>query len=301
MSIEFCPLCKSIMKEGLCTNRKCGNSKLEIDFNKFVNLLKKISPNRLKKINNSYLDGLDLFENSLTFNRILRPELKGIDSLKSLKPLIEAGIDINIKFTNCMVDENKEKNLDEINVIGMRYFDIRHARCIPAKIYKHYIDYYLITTMKLGEGRRQTAPNALVYGSNDLEKWHPAGLNSKTTELVDDFDKIEVLVNLVLTKMELWTLKIIDNNTGISINTFFSKDKAYELFKDREIKQGKKKRTALKHIVTDYEREKPRKVLVKEHLRGDMIFQWRGITFKLYPPTLDEKRIVENKDKEWNQ
>lgn len=288
MKTIFCPLCKSIMKNGICTNRNCGNSKLEIDFNNFVKDFVKVNDVKLKQINNSYLCGKDLFSESLTHERVLK-----CNSLGALKVLIEAGIDVNVKITNFLVDEKTGVNLDNYCVSKLIYYPIQKAKPIPKKIFKHYIEYGICVSKAIG-GNSSNFNGQLVFGSNDLKEWKPAGFNSICNAKFDEemYSKLLILASFSLTKSVLWTVSITDNKTGISIKTFFEKEMAYQLFKDREIKQGKKRRTALKHIVNKYEREKPNKKLVDEHFRGSMTFEWRGLNFRLSPPQIDEERIL---------
>ena len=288
MKTKFCPLCRSVMKNGVCTNLKCGNTQLEIDFNNFLSKLNKFSPDAIRSINNSYIKGIELFEDDMTFSKGLVSVPDNLEiSLPILKPLIENKLDVNVKLANFMRSEDRTKNLDYINVQTMKYYSIKEARIMPVKKYKHYIEFSLETTMG-GFGRKKNVPLAHIWGSNDLIKWHKAGLNSLENI---DFNKWSYLISIALAKNIMWSLKIKDNKTGLSVKTFFTKDRAYELFKDREIKNGKKRRTALKHIVDDYERHIPKDAMIKEHFRGDMVFQWRGITFTLSPSNIDLERI----------
>lgn len=287
MKTVFCPLCKSIMKEGICTNRNCGNSKLEIDFNNFISKFNKLSDGKLKGINNSYLLGKDLFSESLTYDKQPR-----CYTLGELKELIERNIDINVKVSNFLIDEKRNENLDIYSTFKLIYFPLDKAKPIPKRIFRHYIELGLCTSKGFGKGAT-TVNRGIVFGSNDLEKWEPAGFNihEDLKHNKEWYSTLLALASFSLGKSVLWTVSITDNKSGISIKTFFEKEKAYKLFKDREKKEGKKRRTALKHIVNEYQRESPKKSIVDEHFRGDMIFEWRGLTFKLTPPILDEKRI----------
>lgn len=289
MSIKFCPLCKSIMKDGICTNRKCGNSQLEIDFNNFVKKFSDLSNVKLREINGSYLHGLNLFQDSLTYDFSSVPKS---NSLENLKILIEAGFNVDVKVTNFLVDEKKEINLDNYLVQRLIYYPLKKAKPMPQKIFKHYIELSLCVSKALN-GNSKNISRAIVFGSNDFIKWESAGLNL-SYDLgfnKDCYERLLAICNFSMAKAILWTVSIVDNKTGISIKTFFEKEKAYQLFKDREIKEGKKRRTALKHIVSKYERKSPQKIFVDEHFRGDMTFEWRGLTFKLTPPFIDKERI----------
>jgi hypothetical protein len=65
-----------------------------------------------------------------------------------------------------------------------------------------------------------------------------------------------------------------------------------ELFNDRNKPQDKDRRAALRHWVRQHSRKKKRGDFagVREHLRGEVSFQWRGFDVTIRPSDFDEER-----------
>lgn len=305
MGTAFCPLCKSIMKDGICSNRNCGNSQFEIEFNSIIKKLKETPSEFKKSVNNSYIVECGLFENQLSYS-LDDDKLKGFDEKCLLdnndipknidiliKELLRNDIQLNIKNIGLAFQD------DELIFTGFKHSTIKEMKKIPkawcngrhsTRIYKHYFEFYQKSNI---HPKDSTKHGDNVLATNDFVEWDVVGKMYFSKEYIQEtfMRNLYVFLANIYKASRLWTLQMIDSETGLRLKTYFDKEYAYKLFKDREIKEGKQKRTALKHIVNDYERNKPNKVLVKEHLRGDMIFEWRGITFKLHPPIMDEKRI----------
>lgn len=303
MAIAFCPLCNSMMKEGICTNKNCGNSQFEIDFIKVVNEVKKLPQKFLKIINNSYINEIELFENHMSFKKsddIWGQFLKyNADSADKIPNVIDGFINellnLNIPLSHKIIGMSDS---GEVILSNIRHSTIKTIKRIPKsiinkKIYKHYFEFIQISSLK--------KCNALngddVFATNDFKNWVSVGEYYYSGKQINEMFLVNLYISLchIVKKYFLWTLTMTDKKTNLSLKTYFEKEVAYELFRNREIKEGKKRRTALKHIVDEYEREKPKKTIVNEHFRGAMIFEWRGITFKLSPPILDEQRIELNK------
>lgn len=283
MAITFCPLCKSMMKDGICTNRKCGNSQLEIDFVKFVDNIKTFPKSKINYLNNSFIigHGFKHASSSLLFDS--EKECISTDISENIGYMVKNKAPINMRMCRFFT------NVDELWVDGIRFYTIYETknRKRPFKVFKYYLEYYIVSspaTTKNGD---------FILGSNDLSKWYIAS----DREYIDEslIRCIEISVGFNKYVCDNWVIALKDNETGIKIKTVFQKEFAYNLFKDRELKEGKKRRTALKHIVDDYKRHKPNDIIVNEHFRGDRVFEWRGITFTLTPPVVAAKRIEEKK------
>lgn len=292
--MNFCPLCKSIMKDGICTNRNCGNSQFEIDFNKTIEIFTSKYPKQFKIINNSYVLA-NLLENHQTYkfkNLSIDEDLRnfGFSLINNTKVnikniceyLIENKIPIDIKLTGIAEDTST------CICASYKLFKLKEIKKIPShsfKLYKFYLQVSQLNEQIIKNGE-------FVLGTNDFMNWVNVGdLYYDESDLNQVLEEFLNAIEHLIVSSKFWTLKAIDNKTGVGLKTFFEKEYAYNFFKDREIKIGKQRRTPLKHIVDDYERNTPKKVLVKEHLRGDMVFEWRNITFKLYPPIIDNRRI----------
>jgi hypothetical protein len=63
------------------------------------------------------------------------------------------------------------------------------------------------------------------------------------------------------------------------------------MFRDRDIENGYTRRTALRHWVMAYWRNKePDDVFVREHLRGKLLFNWHGLSCEVQPSAFDLER-----------
>lgn len=295
MKTNFCPLCKSLMIDGVCSNKKCGNSQLEIDFNEYCKHI---------KINKKYEN---VFNNSYV---IETRHIVGLDKSEHFK------LDLtNLYKEDIRIDEKVIFITDTGGFISVKIKDVNttYAQEITRPKYKYYVktitttyNSYNVVKERLkvsnrAEKRRikkiSSKPIRLeaFYGSNDLVHWYCLDKEFKKddTQVVLDF-----ISTLTSNKAYKWT--VICSQNGFSIKYFLEKEQAYRIFKDRDIKVGKKKRTALKQIIDEYERKKPKQITVKEHFRGDMVFQWRGITFTLIPPQIAERRILNNESEDKN-
>lgn len=293
MNTTFCPLCKSLMVDGLCSNKKCGNSQLEIDFNEYRKHIK-INKKYENVFNNSYvvehrhMIGLDKFEHyKLDLTDLYKKDVR---------------IEEKVIFIN---------GTDGFVNVKIKDVNTTYAQEITRSRYKYYIKTIITTynahnVIKEGLKVRNRADKRRIKKisskpmrlevflcSNDLVHWYCFDNKLKKDDIQVALDFISILTS---NKAYKWT--VICSQNGFNIKYFVDKEQAYRIFKDRDIKEGKKKRTALKQIIDDYERKKPKQITVKEHFRGDMVFQWRGITFTLIPPQIAERRILNNESEE---
>jgi hypothetical protein len=272
MATTFCPLCKSIMKDGICSNRNCGNSIFEIEFNKEIEFVKKYIPEKYQKQFNGAFNIKINMDNPLNYNS---DDIKIFNHLRLIENLIKNNIR-TFKTVGYVIGTN-EPTLEII-----RYMTLKESIGKVKSFRKHCFSCSIITS----RGNDLNTP--VIWGTNDFIKWDDIGFTRSNSSTLN---RIAFCGGIIHSTLHNWTLGIKDKKTGIEFINYFSKEKAYALFKDREIKEGKKRRTSLKHIVDDYERNMPKKVLVKEHLRGDMTFEWRGIILKVHPPLIDEIRL----------
>lgn len=287
--MEFCNLCNSIMKNGICTNRKCANSVFERNFRIFISDIKKNDEFKNKKVfNNSFLVESE-FQNNYSWD-CNRTELEDLvlkgtftgKMISKIKYLLNANVDMEIKLVS-------HQEINEIALTSIKIVPIRNLKKIPYKTKTKKYKYYLYYTQNCKNTKMNNGD--CIYGTDNFIEWECVGKLDYEECFNDILEDVDLALAYLCCQCTDWTLKIIDSKTGIGLKTFFSKEKAYEFFRDREIKNGKKRRTALKHIVSDYEREVPKKVLVKEHLRGDMEFEWRNLKFKLYSPINIQNRL----------
>lgn len=76
-----------------------------------------------------------------------------------------------------------------------------------------------------------------------------------------------------------------DNNIGITLPT--TPEGSKEIFKLRDVPEGKKRRESLRNWISEHCRSNPSseydKVFVRKHMRGAMEFKWNGLYCKILP------------------
>jgi hypothetical protein len=109
---------------------------------------------------------------------------------------------------------------------------------------------------------------------------------------------IWALANIALFNNKHWNvyLKDIDDVIGIKIQIYPTSLK--ELFKLRNIPQGKNRKLALKHWVSEHSKRKPNAttnedlIFINKYLRGATEFNWNGLYCKVIP-SIDDLKTLE--------
>ena len=111
------------------------------------------------------------------------------------------------------------------------------------------------------------------------------------------------MCSAVWTRQFFWHVAIsYDNSPGIIFPT--DPIGASEIFRLRDIPEGKKRRAAIRNWVKEHYRcynrgtEKEREILIRKHVRGAQTFSWNGLNCAIFPAKdglRDLKRKYEDK------
>lgn len=144
----------------------------------------------------------------------------------------------------------------------------------------------------LGEAR---GSNTLVAGWS-RNRWVPG--RSRTREVAHCHQRSAVnaarVANMVLfSRRYQWYVKLgYEGKVGILFPT--SPDGAREVFRLRDIPNGKARRSALLHWVSSHWRRVPslptKGTMVRQHMRGAESFSWNGLVCKITPAAYDVER-----------
>ena len=95
-----------------------------------------------------------------------------------------------------------------------------------------------------------------------------------------------------------WSIYTKDKNDAIGMRVMIGKNKVKQIFKLRDIEDGKQRRTALRHIVGGYTKlTNGFEIDITNYLRGATEFTCDGLKYKL-EPSLKDLRFIEKLKKE---
>lgn len=282
MAAKICPKCKSLMIDGRCTNKQCMSTVLDIDHYSLECELKKQFKN-IHNIHNLYANPhyasqKELCDTNSVFDKY------GFRLINKQWFIFahEKGIPIDSAILL-----NDESFSDGYLIETMKEVTPSQTR----KYAKFFRKYMILHTCRFGKGKTFN----FIWASNDGIKWENA---SKICGRGYEVDKLTGLPSIfvdiastVYKKYMSWAVSIKSIEDGVEVVYFIHKDRAYEIFKNREIKEGKKRRTALRHYVGEYTKEDGR--LIEAYLRCDPKFEWNGMQCEIIPPISIQQHIKE--------
>jgi hypothetical protein len=103
---------------------------------------------------------------------------------------------------------------------------------------------------------------------------------------------------LALTLRYEWQVYLGLESSDASFSMVADRHALSEVFRLRDIPNGKSRRAALKHFVSSHWRTRgvsaidlPSQSFVKEHMRGQTVFAWNGLRCEIRPPVYDVERL----------
>jgi hypothetical protein len=286
---KFCS-CGSIFVNGMCSNKNCKKSELEIDL---LNIQERINnyctndviKKKLKKFNgyipfmskyNGLLDTLDNKEFTLKGT-----ELKALKSFK-----IPLNITLAIKFT----DDNDE-NFEEISFVKVTAPSLKEVRGKINKIMPYIIKLEMY------------APSDdmgfdVYFGSFNETKWYIISDDfAPDEEIKRTLDQVYAAVKIQYALANNWSIYTKDENDVLGMKVMIGKNKVKEIFKLRDIEDGKQRRTALRHIVGKHTKiVNDSEIDVLSYFRGTTKFSCDGLQYELIP-SLKDLRIIEKEQR----
>lgn len=142
-----------------------------------------------------------------------------------------------------------------------------------------------------------------IFGYAGSSRW--ARLSSDLNPLQNEVDvqewsgRLQVFLGFQKYLESQWQVYLsLDGRPGIIFPT--SPKGASEVFKLRDVEDGRDRRTALRHWVTQHWRTNPAEplddVMVREHLRGAMEFTWSGLHCRITPSVRDLDKAQDAKE-----
>lgn len=126
----------------------------------------------------------------------------------------------------------------------------------------------------------------------------------RSEDFQKESDRLNMMINVRLTAYYEWFVYIRENEKSIGVKLPVAPENAKEIFALRDIPEGQKRKKAICHFVKEHYRnvrtrpeydEEKRQALVKQHLRGETKFNWRGLQVNIIPAEYDLNRIKTRK------
>jgi hypothetical protein len=126
------------------------------------------------------------------------------------------------------------------------------------------------------------------------------GLGPKGGKEFNEFLELRIAVHAALALTQRYTWQCALGRDGKQSVAFpVERDALPEIFRMRDIPEGKARRAALRHFVTAHFRRKPGEasyedptIFVKKHLRGQTEFTWNGLRCEVIPPAYETEKLA---------
>jgi hypothetical protein len=173
----------------------------------------------------------------------------------------------------------------------------------PADIrgrYTRLYRYNVIHTLAGLDGEGRGYGQRMIYGSPDGHHWRSTSSGFEPSLSRDEQWQtyIQIAHGIAFTREFFWSVRLgwVGYPT-IRIPT--DPVGAREVFRLRDIPEGRQRRAALKHWVTEHWRqnrhEPAEDVKVRQHIRGHERFVWNGLVCEIAPSVVDMQRLAEAK------
>ena len=282
MAVKICPNCKSIIIGDRCTNKNCMSTVLDIDHLSLETDLK-MQFKDIKSIKNIYASPYYNGQQAL-FDKNNIGDKYGFIAVDErwFKIAHERNMTIDVSFLT-----GKSTDEDGFGLTTIKEVSFSQVH----KLTKSAMRYNILQVVRFGKGKTFK----IVWGSNNGLKWYNISKSCngiyERNKFVDVPDVLLDALSVLMDKWMKWSVSIISEIDGIEINYFIHKEQAYEIFKNREIKEGKKRRAALRHYVGEYSKEDGN--LIEAYLRCDPKFEWNDMECEIIPPLSMQKHIKE--------
>jgi hypothetical protein len=175
----------------------------------------------------------------------------------------------------------------------------RHRAVSPADVRGKVsrLTRYLVETKSAWlDGEGQGMGTTQIFGSNNGLDWRmtAAGYEHNADEGLHT-RRVQIAHGMAFTREFFWTVRLgWVGHPNILIPT--DPVGARAVFRLRDIPEGKQRRAALKHWVSEHWRQtredESEEVFVREHLRGKERFVWNGLVCEIRPSVTDRKRAM---------
>lgn len=282
--MKFCPVCHSVIIDGKCSNKSCNKQMASVDsFKLYEELKTKFGDKQFKLLDEAV--NLISTNKDYSFDEMFdSDEPNAINSMVTVKELKTFGIPISLKI---ITDSKTEK--DGYEIMQLKECSLKECRGKTTRIYPYNIKFTVNYSISAKYSVNYKEEH--YFGSYNMENWKY--ISNQFSQCVSDdlLYQFGLMCGFIYYLAKHWLVYIKEPNISIGLNQIIEKEQAYEIFRLRDIKDGRKRRTALEHIVNSYERKKPKQTIVPEYFRGDEVFNWDGFICKLTPSLKDKTRI----------
>lgn len=187
---------------------------------------------------------------------------------------------------SAMVDFDKEGGISSETEVAFRRFRQVGLKEVRGRV-AVYMPYMVEErTAWVDKARRTGEPVVLYFGSNDAVNWFGIG-NHMIRGPMKDSTYLEIAYGLSYTRQSQWLIGLQrDRQPAILLPT--DPVGVREIFRMRDIPEGKKRRASLIGWVDAHYRKKhddpTAEIYVRKHLRGGTRFVWNGLACSINPP-----------------
>lgn len=195
-------------------------------------------------------------------------------------------LDISILRSAC-TDETKEYYDPNIKFVAMRFRSVspKEVRGIAKRITPFIVE---MSQAQINHDATYETSRILL-GSFNGSDWIDIVNRQGEQPLKIIYEKQNI--SIAICQQFLWPAHwraIVETQIGCSMGFMTDPSGAREIFRWRDIPEGKERRAAIRHWVTDHWRQKKNSpedlAWVRKHLRGKQEFVWNGYKVTLIPP-----------------
>ena len=197
--------------------------------------------------------------------------------------------DVNYSMdVKVMVNPHAFSNIegDELQLQRVRFIKPKQARG-KVKILMPVMVQHCLGYLDLNKAEIRTTAGILGYSPKGWIRLNHQDYPPPKDIIDYDTRRIRVAIGVQFTNNYYWTVYLgWDGCPGVRFPT--DPTGAKEIFRLRDIPDGKKRRTAILHWVKEHYRKKRgidarENIKIREHLRGGNVFRWNGLTCKIQP------------------
>lgn len=260
METKFCPSCKSMISKGVCSNRNCQKTELEI-YNDEVNRFIRENTNKkyYKRILNEFNDVYCLDSNFDCTS--LEGSEENINSFHDVADLEKMGVTPNIK---CITDDKE----------GYQFLSLSSAthKEVRGKVLKEYPYYVKLKVLYVEKNLNDCIE--FYFGSFNKRDWFFTSNIWESISVNDLTMQVHWLIGFKYYISKRWSIIIKKDGNDINFKYPIDKKTANRILRLRNKKEDTNRRVTLLHLVNSYTRNNYQKnVDVKSHLRGNYKFK----------------------------
>jgi hypothetical protein len=164
--------------------------------------------------------------------------------------------------------------------------------------------YLIETTLMIVSGEGEAGVFSTLQGSGGPHGWQGLAGCEQHNSYLDEVwaEKIQISYGLAFTRQFFWNVQLgWEGNAMIRIPT--DPMGAREVFKLRDIPEGRVRRAAIRDWITDHWRQRRQdpstEVYVRKHLRGAQQFSWGGLNCYVTPSDYDinrEQKLIRERE-----